>query len=61
VVCIFTVEVPDVEAKFGSQLDLAYDSIIAFDLGTETALTTYDGEKFESITNPRFTQRQKRK
>ncbi len=53
----FTVEVPDVEAKFGSQSDLAYDSIIAFDLGTETALTTYDGEKFESITNPRFTQK----
>jgi len=39
---------------------LSYESIIAFDLGTETALTLYDGEKFIEIENPRFTQKAER-
>lgn len=51
-----TIEVPDSKAKFGSESDLSYESIIAFDLGTETAITTYDGSKFEQVANPRFTQ-----
>lgn len=50
-----TVDVPTVSAKFGSQSDLSYESIVAFDLGTETALTLYDGEEFTELENPRFT------
>lgn len=53
----FTVEIPDVTAKFGSQSDLVYNSIVAFDLGCETAITTYNGERAEQISNPRFTQK----
>ena len=52
-----TVEVPTVESKFGSQSGLQYESIVAFDLGTETALTFYNGKEFEEISNPRFTQK----
>jgi putative transposase len=51
-----TVELPDAQSKFGSDSELNYESIVAFDLGTETALTTYDGSEFEQVTNPRFTQ-----
>jgi len=51
-----TVEVPDTQCKFCSDSNLEYESIIAFDLGTETALTTYNGAEFDQITNPRFTQ-----
>lgn len=53
----FTVEVSDVAAKFGSQSELAYNSIVAFDLGCETAITTYNGKDVEQISNPRFTQK----
>jgi len=53
----FTVEVPDVAAKFGSQSELAYDSIVAFDLGCETAIATYNGSEVQNIANPRFTQK----
>ncbi|MGH8002881.1 MAG: RNA-guided endonuclease InsQ/TnpB family protein [Brasilonema sp.] len=53
----FTVEIPDVIAKFGQESELAYDSIVAFDLGCETAFTTYDGRNVEQISNPRFTQK----
>ncbi len=49
-----TVDVPTVEAKFGSKSDNSYESIVAFDLGTETALTLYDGENFTELENPRF-------
>ena len=35
--------------------DLSYESIVAFDLGTETALTLYDGAEFTELENPRFT------
>lgn len=51
-----TVEIADATSKFGSQSQLSYESVIAFDLGTETAITTYDGQTFEEIANPRFTQ-----
>jgi putative transposase len=51
-----TVEIPDVQSKFGSSSDNRYQSIVAYDLGTETGLTTYDGTEFLAVTNPRFTQ-----
>lgn len=37
-----------------SKSELNYDSMVAFDLGTETALTCYDGTEFTKIDNPRF-------
>ncbi len=52
----FTGNVLVEETKFGSLSDLEYDSIVAFDLGTATAITCFDGNKFEEISNPRFTQ-----
>lgn len=52
-----TVDLPTIESKFGSSSDLSYESIVAFDLGTETALTLYDGEVFTELENPRFTQK----
>ncbi len=51
-----TVEIPDSKPKFGSDSDLDYKSLICYDLGTETALTTFDGSLFDEISNPRFTQ-----
>jgi putative transposase len=57
----FTVAVAIPEPKFGSQSDLLYESIVAYDLGTETALTLFDGAEFREITNPRFTQRSEEK
>ncbi len=50
----FTVDVQEIKPKFGSDSNLKYESIIAFDLGTETALTLYNGEKFTELKNPRF-------
>ena len=44
-------------SKFGSDSSLEYESIVAFDLGTQTALTLYDGEEFTELENPRFTQK----
>ncbi|MDJ0620852.1 MAG: transposase [Calothrix sp. MO_192.B10] len=44
-------------SKFGSDSNLEYESIVAFDLGTQTALTLYDGEEFTELENPRFTQK----
>lgn len=55
-----TVGVPTIECKFGSDSDLNYESIVAFDLGTETALTVYDGKEFTELENPRFTQKAER-
>lgn len=52
-----TVDVPTKECKFGSDSDWQYESMIAFDLGTETALTLYDGQKFTELENPRFNQK----
>jgi putative transposase len=57
----FTVAVAIPEPEFGSQSDLLYESIVAYDLGTETALTLFDGAEFREITNPRFTQRSEEK
>lgn len=51
----FTIEIPDTVTKFGSKSELAYDSIVAFDLGCETAITTYDGQFVEQVANPGFT------
>ncbi|XFA73011.1 transposase [Thermosynechococcaceae cyanobacterium Okahandja] len=51
----FTVEVVTPAPKFGSESELSYQSIVAYDLGTETALTLFDGSNFEEIENPRFT------
>jgi putative transposase len=52
----FTCNISVEESKFGSSSDLKYESIVAFDLGTATAITCFDGKKFEEISNPRFTQ-----
>jgi putative transposase len=52
----FTCNVSVESAKFGSVSDLKYESIVAFDLGTATAITCFDGKEFEEISNPRFTQ-----
>ncbi len=49
-----TVEIPTPQVKFGSQSPIEYESIAAIDLGTETALTLYNGKEFEEVTNPRF-------
>jgi putative transposase len=57
----FTVEVEVPEPKFGSQSDLQYNSIVAYDLGSETALTLLDGTEFQEIANPRFTQKSEEK
>ncbi|MFS8861765.1 transposase, partial [Synechococcus sp. H55.5] len=57
----FTVEVEVPQPKFGSQSDLKYESIVAYDLGTETAITLYDGSEFYEVANPRFTQRSEEK
>jgi len=55
------VDVPTVEAKLGSKSDNSYESIVIFDLGTETALTLYDGENFTELENPRFTKKSESK
>ena len=55
-----TVEVAAPTCKLGSESALSYQSLVAFDLGTQTALTLYDGEKFTEVTNPRFTQKAER-
>ena len=57
----FTVEVPSTESKFGSKSNLEYESIIAYDLGTTTALTTYDGNEYNEISNPRFIRQSEQK
>ncbi|MFS8886695.1 RNA-guided endonuclease InsQ/TnpB family protein, partial [Synechococcus sp. H70.2] len=57
----FTVEVEVPRSKFGSQSDLKYESIVAYDLGTETAITLYDGSEFYEVANPRFRQRSEEK
>jgi putative transposase len=57
----FTVNVAIPKPKFGSESDLKYESIVAYDLGTATALTLFDGGGFHEIANPRFTQRMEEK
>lgn len=50
----FTVEVALPVAKFGETASLEYESIAAIALGTETALTLYNGKEFEEVINPHF-------
>jgi len=57
----FTVNVAVPKPKFGSQSDLKYESIVAYNLGTETAITLFDRCEFYEIANPRFTQRMEEK
>nr|WP_237743572.1 RNA-guided endonuclease TnpB family protein [Pleurocapsa sp. PCC 7319] len=57
----FTCNVSVEQAKFGSLSDLKYESIVAFDLGTATAITCFDGKKFEEVSNPRFTKNTEKK
>ncbi|XWK86527.1 MAG: transposase [Phormidium sp.] len=52
-----TVDIQSSECKFGADSDLKYESIIAFDLGKETALTLDDGKEFTELENPRFTKK----
>lgn len=52
-----TVDSPDVKVRVGSLSNLSYESMVAFDLGTETALTLYDGTTFSEVKNPRFTKK----
>ncbi len=52
----FTCNVSVEESKFGSLSELKYESMVAFDLGTATAITCFDGQEFEEVSNPRFTQ-----
>lgn len=52
----FTCNVSIEEPNFGSLSDLKYESIVAFDLGTATAITCFDGLDMTEISNPRFTQ-----
>ncbi|MDJ0796495.1 MAG: hypothetical protein QNJ51_06605 [Calothrix sp. MO_167.B12] len=56
-----TIDIPTVESKFASKSNLEYESIVAFDLGTQTALTLDDGEEFTELENPRFTQKTEQK
>ena len=51
----FTVNVEVTDRKFGSDRDLTYQSMLSIDLGTETALTAYNGQEFLEIENQRFT------
>ena len=51
----FTVNVEVQPPMFGSDSELRYESMLAFDLGTATAITCFDGEKFEEMSNSRFT------
>ena len=50
----FTVQVTDVEPLYGTDSGLSYESMVSYDLGTETAITLYNGDEFEEISNPRF-------
>jgi putative transposase len=50
----FTVNVEVPIGKFGSDSDLTYQSMLSIDLGTETALTAYNGQEFLEIENQRF-------
>ncbi|MGY6530955.1 MAG: RNA-guided endonuclease InsQ/TnpB family protein [Cyanobacterium sp.] len=52
-----TVNVPDVQPKYGSESELEYKEVVAWDVGCLSALTLYDGKDFREVENPRFTQR----
>ena len=57
----FTVNVEVPFSKFGSDSNRSYQSILAVDLGTETALTGYDGQDFIELENPRFLRQSQQK
>ncbi len=50
-----TVKIPPIDCRFGVNSPLKYNSMVAFDLGTATAITCYDGQEFVEIENPYFT------
>ena len=50
-----TVKIPQQDCRFGVNSPLKYNSMVAFDLGTATAITCYDGSEFVEIENPYFT------
>ncbi|WP_287289513.1 transposase [Okeania sp. SIO2B9] len=50
----FSIKTSEPLPLFGSKSPLDYESMVAFDLGTQTALTCYDGYGFDEISNPRF-------
>ncbi|NEO18151.1 MULTISPECIES: transposase [unclassified Moorena] len=50
-----TVKTETPNPKYGSKSDLTYEKIVAYDLGTETAITAFNGSEFEEIANQRFT------
>ncbi|EGJ28373.1 MULTISPECIES: RNA-guided endonuclease TnpB family protein [Moorena] len=50
-----TVKTETPDPKYGSESDLKYEKIVAYDLGTETAITAFNGSEFEEIANRRFT------
>ncbi|MGK7894794.1 MAG: RNA-guided endonuclease InsQ/TnpB family protein [Xenococcus sp. (in: cyanobacteria)] len=50
-----TVKIPPIDCQFGANSLLKYNSMVAFDLGTDTAITCYDGQEFIEIKNPHFT------
>ncbi|NEQ17809.1 MAG: transposase [Moorea sp. SIO3E2] len=50
-----TVKVDTQQTRYGSESDLVYEKIVAYDLGTETAITAFNGAEFEEIANQRFT------
>ncbi len=50
-----TVKIPPIDCQFGANSLLEYNSMVAFDLGTDTAITCYDGKEFIEIKNPHFT------
>ena len=50
-----TVKIPQQDCRFGVNSPLKYNSMVAFDLGTATAITCYDGQEFVEIENPYFT------
>lgn len=56
-----TVKTADATPLYGSGSALSYDSMCSYDLGTETALTLYDGSEFVEIENPRFSRENDKK
>ncbi|MDR9899862.1 transposase [Aetokthonos hydrillicola Thurmond2011] len=56
-----TVDIPTLESRFSSESKLEYQNVVAFDLGTQTAITLYDGSNFDEVENPRFTKKTEQK
>ena len=43
-----TVKIETPDRKYGSGSDLTYEKIVAYDLGTETAITAFNGSDFDN-------------